>query len=85
MPELRLLATPQRTKPNAKAGYDGNSVHAANPAPLSSALATSRARRETTSARAPDGTSKSTAVADQITNSEEIWLVDRPCCANSTA
>jgi hypothetical protein len=37
------------------------------------------------SASAPDGTSKTNETTDQIANSAEIWLVDRPASAKSSA
>jgi hypothetical protein len=42
-------------------------------------------RRDTTSAHAPDGTSSTKAVIDQIASSAEICAVLSPWSANSSA
>jgi hypothetical protein len=41
-------------------------------------------RREYVSAQAPDGTSRTNAVVDQMTNRIEIWAADRPWSLNSS-
>ncbi len=78
MPEISADDVPHRTKPSAKPANDGSVIQAAYPSPLSSAPRTSSVRREYVSAQAPDGTSRTNAVVDQMTNSVEIWAADNP-------
>ncbi|GGS05268.1 hypothetical protein GCM10010252_49930 [Streptomyces aureoverticillatus] len=45
----------------------------------------SRRRRETASARAPEGTSRAMPVRDQRAKRDEICVTDRPVSLNSSA
>ena len=83
MPETIDPATPHSTKPAANPAYVGNSTHDANPAPCTRALSTSRWRRSTVSAQAPEGTSRTNPVTDQMTNSDDTCATDSPLSVNS--
>lgn len=72
-------------KPTAKAPYDGMVTHSVKPTAVSSGPIHSSLRRETVSAQAPEGTSRTTAVIDHRANSEEICQSGRPVSANSSA
>ena len=85
MPDTSDPLRPHSTKPAAKAGYVGSVVHSAKHAAYRAAPSTSRCRREKLSAQAPDGTSSTTWVADQITKSDETWLVESPASVKSRA
>lgn len=84
-PEPSAPRAPHRTKPRAKAQYDGVRIHSAKPAAVSSGPSRSSSRRETASAQAPEGTSSTTPVIDQMANREEICQTDRPVSLNSRA
>ncbi len=85
MPDTSDPLSPQSTNPAAKAGYVGTVVHSAKQAAYIAAPSTNRCRREKLSAQAPDGTSSTTWVADQMTKSEETWLVESPASVKSSA
>lgn len=78
MPEISAEDVPHSTNPRAKPANDGSVIQAAYPSALISAPSTSNLRREYVSAQAPDGTSSTNPVVDQMTNSVEIWAADRP-------
>ncbi|GAA1591262.1 hypothetical protein GCM10009742_42410 [Kribbella karoonensis] len=78
MPEISADDAPQRTNPAAKPANEGSAIQTAYPSPLINAPSISSLRREYESAQAPDGTSSTNPVADQITNSSEIWAGDSP-------
>jgi hypothetical protein len=85
LPEVIALLAPQSRKPAAKPGYEGTRSHRAKPTDRSSsAMAISR-RREKVSAHAPEGTSSTNPVTDQMANSDEIWPPLSPASANSSA
>ena len=85
MPETSDPLRPQRTNPPANAAYVGTADHSAKQPAYRAEASTSRRRRETVSAQAPDGTSSTTCVADQMTSSVETWPVDSPASVNSRA
>ena len=85
MPETSEPLRPHSTKPPANAAYVGTADHSAKQQPYSAAARTSSRRRGTVSAQAPDGTSRTTWVADQMTSSVETWPVDRPASVKSRA
>lgn len=84
-PDCSVPPSPHSTKPAANPQNDGNSTQAVYPKACSTPETTSEPRRENRSASAPDGTSKTTAVSDQIASSTEIWASDSPLSAKSNA
>ena len=81
---MSAAPAPQSTKPAANAGNDGSRTHSANAAAVSTPERASRRRRENASAHAPEGTSRTTPVSDQTTNSAEIAASDRPWSRKSS-
>ena len=85
VPDCNEPPMPHSTKPSAKPAYEGKMVQTAKPDAVISAPNTSSPRRETVSAQAPDGTSKTNAVTDQMNSSDEISAVSSPWSAKSSA
>ena len=77
--------TPHSTKPRANPVNVGHSSHEENAPAYTTPDSTSRWRRSTVSAQAPDGTSTRNDVADQMMNRVEICASDIPWSANSSA
>ena len=72
MPDISALESPHRTNPSAKPANVCQVIQVANPAAYTSAETTRRWRRSKESAQAPDGTSKTNAVVDQMMKSTEM-------------
>ena len=85
MPDTSDPLRPHSTKPPANAAYVGTADQRAKQQPYSAAARMSSRRRGTVSAQAPDGTSRTTWDADQMTRSVETWPVDRPASMKSSA
>ena len=84
MPDISALDRPQSTKPSAKPGKLCQVIQTAKPAAYTKAETTSRCLRSKESAQAPDGTSKTNDVADQMMSSTEMCEALTPWSAKSS-
>ena len=84
MPDINELESPHRTNPSAKPENVCHVIQVAKPAAYTHAETTSRRRRSKESAQAPDGTSKTNDVADQMISSSEMCEALMPWSAKSS-